>query len=842
MRQAGVSSLFYFFLAFLIFMMAGCATDSGLTDIDRAGIGPKDADKLYVVDCLLPAQVRKLGQHMTFLTARRPVRTTAVDCEIRGGEYVAYDRANYATALKIWLPKAKQGDPKAQTYVGEIFEKGAGLQPDYKTAAQWYRKAAEQGYAPAMINLGFLYEQGLGVKQDPVAALNWYRRASGLDQTDIAFAASVEIYNRKMDALREESARYQQEAESLREEVAGLKQRLAQTQSQLQRYRSQVNRRRQEIRRLQQLLNTKKQSVGASPEEIRRLEESLKQQQQLLQTKEKMIASLSQEAKQQRVQLEQLKSGSQKILQQKETELTALRMELAWSKEIISAMKAELIDSKKKLNSLQSQMRQSQQALDKKEQALAALRQELARKRQDGVTPGAELQRLSQLLQQKEQEMNTQKVAVKALQEQLDTLAREKRQTEQQLAEKKKQLEQLQKDMTVQQEQKTRPAVVAKAAGPKIEIIEPVLSPTRGNLVAKVRGEVEKRPVIGRIEAPAGLLSFLVNDIEHQVDDKGTFKVEIALLSDETPVHIVAVDKASRRTEVKFALLKESRMARPFKFSDKETSVEGNPLIGRLLNRELFGGYYALIIGNEKYQYLPKLDTPIKDAKGLAKVLHSRYGFKTKLLINATRYDVLKALSEYRKKLTEKDNLLIYYAGHGTLEKVTQRGYWLPVDAELENTANWISTQDITDLLRIISAKHILVIADSCYSGTLTRNSVARLESGMTPEKRAEWIKLMLKAKSREALTSGGLEPVLDGGGGGHSIFAKAIIQALQGNDTILEAYKLYHRVSALVADAAQDQEFHQVPEFSPIRHAGHAAGEFFFVPAGNEARFSASR
>ena len=823
-------------------MVAGCVTDSGLTGLDRAGIAPKDADKLYVVDCLLPAQVRKLGQHMTFLTARRPVRTTAVDCEIRGGEYVAYDRANYATALKIWLPKAKEGDPKAQTYVGEIYEKGTGLQPDYQAAAHWYRKAAAQGYAPAMINLGFLYERGLGVKQDPVAALNWYRRASGLDRTDIAFAASVEIYNRKMDTLREESARYRQEAKSLREEVASLKQRLTKTQSQLQRYRSQVNRRRQEIHRLKQLLNTKKQSVGASPEEIRKLEASLRQQQQQLAAKEQMIASLTQKARQQRVQLEQVKSGNQQLLQQKETELAALRMELARSKETISTMKADLGTAKNKLNSLQSQIQQSQQALQTKEQALAALRQELARRRQDGVTPPAELQRLSRLLQQKEQEINAQKVAVKTLQAQLKTLAREKQRAEQQLAEKQKQLEQLQEQVVDQQTQKARPAVVAKVAGPKIEIIEPVLSPTRGNLAAKIRGEVEKRPVIGRIDAPAGLLSFLVNDLEQQVDDKGTFKVQIALLGKETPVHIVAVDKASRRTEVKFVLLKESRMARPFEFSDKKTSPGGDPLVGRLLNRELFGGYYALIIGNEKYQYLPQLDTPVKDAKGLARVLRSRYGFKTKLLINATRYDVLKALSEYRKKLTEKDNLLIYYAGHGTLEKVTQRGYWLPVDAELENTANWISTQDITDLLRIISAKHILVIADSCYSGTLTRNAVARLESGMTPEKRAEWIKLMLKAKSREALTSGGLEPVLDGGGGGHSIFAKAIIQALASNDTILEAYKLYHRVSALVADAAQEQEFHQVPEFSPIRHAGHAAGEFFFVPVGDKARFSASR
>src|SRR5262245_2329114 len=61
------------------------------------------ADELLVVDCLLPGQVRRLGSKLTMLTARRAMKTSQRDCEIRGGEYVSYDRANYATALKVWL-------------------------------------------------------------------------------------------------------------------------------------------------------------------------------------------------------------------------------------------------------------------------------------------------------------------------------------------------------------------------------------------------------------------------------------------------------------------------------------------------------------------------------------------------------------------------------------------------------------------------------------------------------------------------------------------------------------------------------------------------------------------
>src|SRR5215510_9062744 len=154
-------------LLVLLVMCFGCAP-SGTRPIESTAApqGVAKADDLLVVDCLLPGQIRQLGGRVTYLTARRAVKTTARDCEIRGGEYVAYDRANYATALKVWLPLAQGGDPAAQTYVGEIYEKGLGTPPDYAAAADWYRRAAERGYARAAVNLGNLIEQGLGGPQD----------------------------------------------------------------------------------------------------------------------------------------------------------------------------------------------------------------------------------------------------------------------------------------------------------------------------------------------------------------------------------------------------------------------------------------------------------------------------------------------------------------------------------------------------------------------------------------------------------------------------------------------------------------------------------------------------
>ena len=73
-----------------------------------ASQGGKSADEFLVVDCLLPGQLRRMGSRMNYLSPRRPVKTSASDCEIRGGEYVAFDRADYSTALNIWLPQAKE--------------------------------------------------------------------------------------------------------------------------------------------------------------------------------------------------------------------------------------------------------------------------------------------------------------------------------------------------------------------------------------------------------------------------------------------------------------------------------------------------------------------------------------------------------------------------------------------------------------------------------------------------------------------------------------------------------------------------------------------------------------
>ncbi len=101
------------------------------------------------------------------------------------------------------------------------------------------------------------------------------------------------------------------------------------------------------------------------------------------------------------------------------------------------------------------------------------------------------------------------------------------------------------------------------------------------------------------------------------------------------------------------------------------------------------------------------MNTAVNDARSLAEILESKYGYSTTLLLNVDRYEILKALNGYLKKLTEKDNFLIYYAGHGELDTKNQRGYWLPVDAERDSNVNWIPSYAITDILNNMKLKRL---------------------------------------------------------------------------------------------------------------------------------------
>jgi uncharacterized protein len=212
------------------------------------------ADDLVLVDCRLPPKMKRIGGR-TYPVASRPIRTTALDCRIRGGEYTIYDRANYATSLKIWLDAAEKGDHDAQYYVGKLYEGGLGTPPDFAAAASWYAKAADADHSAATFSLGTLYEKGLGVPADPAKAFQLYRRASGLPDNVVLV----------------ESSRYE-ELERAANDLAAREQEIEELQRQLDDARKQHKLDQQHERELSQQLDSAKQKADTQRKDVARIE------------------------------------------------------------------------------------------------------------------------------------------------------------------------------------------------------------------------------------------------------------------------------------------------------------------------------------------------------------------------------------------------------------------------------------------------------------------------------------------------------------------------------------------------------------------------------------------
>ena len=136
----------------------------------------------------------------------------------------------------------------------------------------------------------------------------------------------------------------------------------------------------------------------------------------------------------------------------------------------------------------------------------------------------------------------------------------------------------------------------------------------------------------------------------------------------------------------------------------------------------------------------------------------------------------------------------------------------------------WIDNDTIASIVSSIKSKHVLVIADSCYSGLLTRGSSGY--NNEVFENRKIYLQRMSNKKSRLIFTSGGKEPVVDGGGGDHSIFAKSFIDILNEIEIENTISDISKKITSFVVTNSD-----QTPEYAPLPKSGHDGGEFIFVP-----------
>jgi TPR repeat protein len=92
--------------------------------------------------------------------------------------FAAYQRGDYLSAYRIWLPLAQRGDARAQGALGALYADGRGVPQDDGEAVKWFRLAAAQRLAGAQYALGMLYRKGQGVPQDDGEAVTWFRLAA----------------------------------------------------------------------------------------------------------------------------------------------------------------------------------------------------------------------------------------------------------------------------------------------------------------------------------------------------------------------------------------------------------------------------------------------------------------------------------------------------------------------------------------------------------------------------------------------------------------------------------------------------------------------------------------
>lgn len=240
---------------------------------------------------------------------------------------------------------------------------------------------------------------------------------------------------------------------------------------------------------------------------------------------------------------------------------------------------------------------------------------------------------------------------------------------------------------------------------------------------------------------------------------------------------------------------------------------------GLMVTSDVEGKYYALIIGNNVYEdpNLMDLDKPIEDATSLYEVLIRTYTFDKENVIflkNATRRDIIRECDYLSKTLTQNDNLLIFYAGHGYWDENKQQGYWLPVDAERDLTADWIRNSTIQGYVESIDSKHTLLIADACFGGGIFKTRSAFDDASKS-------IKNLYRYQSRKAMTSGMLNEVPD-----KSVFMESLVRHLENNEVkFLPSMDLFMQFR----ESVMNNSFN-APQFGTIHNTGDQGGDFIFI------------
>jgi len=328
---------------------------------------------------------------------------------------------------------------------------------------------------------------------------------------------------------------------------------------------------------------------------------------------------------------------------------------------------------------------------------------------------------------------------------------------------------------------------VVSRSGPEIRLLVPQREP-----LAYVNRDGTIY-VSGTATSPNGIRSVRVNDSFPYVSGSGFFQTTVS--DQATSIDIEAIDYNGSSSVLHFHIEKKIPL------SDKSDSIPQLP------DKEKF---HAVLIACSQYKSTrwPSLSTTLGEAEAFRKVLIDKYDFdrtSVDTIYNKSRAEILGILSNKIQRLTNQDNLVIFFSGHGYYKPSSNTAFWVPSDAD--NEYDYISNDDINKLLTGTSARHVLVMADACFSGAL--------RSGVDVPNKYEY-----QFSSRQLLTSGGIEAVP-----GTSIFMRMILGTLGNNH---EPYLSVRALYGLIFNGIRNQTGNE-PLLRDLQVYGSEGGQFYF-------------
>lgn len=134
---------------------------------------------------------------------------------------------------------------------------------------------------------------------------------------------------------------------------------------------------------------------------------------------------------------------------------------------------------------------------------------------------------------------------------------------------------------------------------------------------------------------------------------------------------------------------------------------------------------FAVIIGNENYQRVSKVDYALNDSRVFAKYCNRTLGIPEQNIrvyndatfgdIAAAMNDITEICSAYRGKA----KVIFYYAGHGVPDEGSRNAYLLPVDANGSQLETCYALNKIYEQLGNLPAESVITLIDACFSGSL---------------------------------------------------------------------------------------------------------------------------